>query len=373
MTVKLRALIIEDSEADAALLVRELEHSGYQVDYERVETGAAMKQQLLVHEWDIVLCDYSLPHFDAIRALGTLRESEVDIPFIVLSGTIEEESAVAVLKAGADDFIVKGRFARLAPAIERELEDAKIRRFYREGQARQEDLTDSLETVSAELERFLYTAFHELRSPLVTIKGFTGRLREDLKANDRDQTWNDIERISGAVDKMNDLLSDLLKLSRVGRVVRPSEDVELQQLAQNVVASLEGRIRSSRASIHIAPDLPVVYGDPSRLREVLENLIENATKHFDEQGQPRIEIGAEERDGQQVIYVRDNGRGIDPRYHNRVFNLFEKLDISTEGSGIGLAIVKRIIEFHGGRVWVESEGEGKGATFYFTLPSHRES
>ena len=364
-------LLVEDSEDDAHLLLRELRQSGYDVEHARVETRAAMQQALSDKVWDVILCDYNLPQFNAMIALETLKESGIDIPFLIVSGTIEEESAVTALKAGAHDFIVKGRFARLIPAIEREMQEAEIRRSYRESEARHADLTANLESISAELERFLYIAFHELKSPLVTIKGFLGLLTEDIQADRSDQTKKDIERIAGAVDKMNQLLSDLLKLSRIGRIVHPYEEVDLFQLTNETVLMLDSSTRSNHVSARVSPDLPVVYGDPVRLREVMENLIENAVNHIGDQQAPRIEIGVRDKEGQQIIFVKDNGQGIDPRYHNRIFNLFEKLDLATEGSGIGLAIVKRIIEVHGGNVWVESQGEQKGSTFYFTLPDPR--
>jgi signal transduction histidine kinase len=276
-----------------------------------------------------------------------------------------------VLKAGADDFIVKGRFARLVPAIERETQNARLRRSYREGQTKQESLAQNLNLVSAELERFLYTAFHELRSPLVTIKGFLGVLVQDMQANRPERVASDIERISHAVDKMNELLSGLLKLSQIGRVSYPYEVVDLQAVTRETALRLRDQLRSANADIRIAPDLPAVYGDPTRLQQVLDILIENAIVHSGDQYPPLVEVGARARDGEHVIFVKDNGRGIDPRYHTRIFNLFEKLDLATEGTGIGLAIVKRIVEIHGGRVWVESEGENKGSTFYFTLPADR--
>ncbi len=135
-----------------------------------------------------------------------------------------------------------------------------------------------------------------------------------------------------------------------------------------------GQIAERGAEVEIEPDLPVVYGDRSRLLEVFQNLVDNAVKFMGDQPAPRIEIGSRTAPGvgaggEAVLYVRDNGRGIDPRYHAKIFGLFERLDIGTEGTGIGLALVQRIVELHGGRIWVESEGTGRGSTFYFTLPS----
>jgi signal transduction histidine kinase len=129
--------------------------------------------------------------------------------------------------------------------------------------------------------------------------------------------------------------------------------------------------------VAIAPDLPTVYGDRARLVEVVQNLVDNACKFMGDQAEPRIEIGQRgaqaDADGKPVLFVRDNGIGIEPQYQDRVFGLFNKLDAHTEGTGVGLALVKRIVEVHGGRIWVESQGVGKGSTFCFTLPGSRPS
>jgi signal transduction histidine kinase len=143
-------------------------------------------------------------------------------------------------------------------------------------------------------------------------------------------------------------------------------------LAQEAVQSVSPLIQAKDIRVQVSPDLPVVQGDRVRLREVFENLIENAAVFTSEQDRPLIEIGTRWEDGRQIIFVRDNGMGVDPRYHKRIFELFEKLDPGTEGVGIGLALAKRIIEVHGGRIWVESEGQGRGSTFCFILSESRE-
>ena len=371
MALVLRALFVEDSEQDTHILLRELRRGGYEVEHDRVDTRPAMEAALSSRPWDIILCDYTLPQFSAMDALKTLHESGLDLPFIVISGTIEEESAVEVLKAGAHDFIVKGRLARLIPAIERELRDTQTRRMQLEAEAARRDLIGRLEAMNAEIERFTYTAFHDLRSPLVTIKGFLGALKNNLEANQPDQLQKDLQRIEAAADKMDDILSDLLKLARVGRVIQPPEEVDMSQLAQETLQILDADLRAAGITVILSPDLPTVFGERARLREVLENLIENALKFSSGQANPLIEIGTRIQDGEQIIFVKDNGPGIDPRYHNRIFNLFEKLDPVMEGTGIGLTITKRIIEVHGGRIWVESDGPGEGSTFAFTIPNSR--
>jgi signal transduction histidine kinase len=371
MGALLRVLIVEDLDADAQLMLRELRHHGYDIDYERVETRPAMEQALARQAWDIILSDYSLPEFNAMNALTTLKESGLDIPFLVISGTIDEETAVTALKAGAHDFLVKGRLARLVPAIEREMKDAETRRSHRQAEAERINLIASLEIVNAELERFLYTAFHDLRSPLVTIQGFLGMLNNDLQADRRDKIQSYIERISGAASKMDTLLSGLLKLAKVGHVMHPSEDVDLLALTQEILKGMEEKLHSRNITVIISPDLPTIHGDRIHLGEVLENLIENAAKYTADQPNPVIEIGTRTQDDQQIILVKDNGQGIDLRYQKRIFNLFEKLDPMGEGPGIGLALVKRIIDMHGGTIWVESEGEGQGSVFCFTIGNRR--
>ena len=230
-----------------------------------------------------------------------------------------------------------------------------------------------LEAKNAELERFTYTVSHDLKTPLVTIKGFLGLLERDALAVGTDpgaaeRVRSDVRRIGGAADRMGRLLEDLLELSRIGRIVNQPQQVALGELAHEARELVAETIAERGAIVEIAPDLPVVFGDRERLLEVYQNLIENAVKHAGEAAAPRVEIGWRRGGGAPVFYVRDRGVGIDPRYHEKVFGLFERLDAAAEGTGVGLALVKRIVEVHGGRVWVESEGEGRGSTFCFTLP-----
>jgi signal transduction histidine kinase len=177
---------------------------------------------------------------------------------------------------------------------------------------------------------------------------------------------DDSRRIQDAVLKMQRLLDELLELSRVGRLMNPPEEVAFDELVRDALEIVHGRLETGRVRVAVQPDLPLVHCDRQRLTEVLQNLIDNAAKFMGDQPEPKIEIGCKEQDGKSVFFVRDNGIGIAPDYYERIFGLFNKLDPKSEGTGIGLALVKRIIEFHGGRVWVEGE-TGKGSTFYFTL------
>jgi signal transduction histidine kinase len=232
-------------------------------------------------------------------------------------------------------------------------------------------LISELEASNAELERFTYTVSHDLRNPLVTIKGFLGMLNKDLQENRQDRVQTDFQRIAGAADKMDELLTDLLELSRIGRIANPPEEIDLVKLTHEALEMVDARIRAKNVTVTVSPDLPVVYGDRVRLREVFENLITNAAKYSGDRSDPVIEIGVRQNGKDQVIFVKDNGIGIEEQYQTRIFALFEKLNPTIEGTGIGLALVKRIIETHAGKVWVESEGLGKGTTFCFTIPTSR--
>ncbi len=229
-------------------------------------------------------------------------------------------------------------------------------------------LIEELELKNAEMERFTYTVSHDLKSPLVTIKGFLGFLRQDAAAGKADRVERDVDRIGAAADHMHRLLDELLELTRIGRIVNQPTEQSVTELAREAAALVAGQIDERGVELEIAEEMPAVVGDRERLREVLQNLIDNGVKFMGDEPSPRIEIGSREEGGETVFYVRDNGQGVDPAYRSKVFELFERLDLDVDGTGIGLALVKRIIEVHGGRVWVESEGRGRGSTFWFTVP-----
>ena len=238
----------------------------------------------------------------------------------------------------------------------------------KQAEAEREKLITELETKNAELERFTYTVSHDLKSPLITIGGFLGFLEKDMQTGNLERVKADLARISDAAAKMQRLLNELLELSRIGRMMNPPQAVPFETIVHEALKLTRGRIETRGVQVEIAANLPVVYGDRIRLVEAVQNLIDNACKFMADQPQPRVEIGAREVEGQPMVFIRDNGLGIEPRYYEQVFGLFNQLDAQTEGTGIGLALVRRIIEIHGGKIWVESAGLGQGSSFYFTLP-----
>ena len=278
-----------------------------------------------------------------------------------------------------------GRWRSRRIERERDLLESRRAALEREIEARQaaeedrERLVAELEAKNEELERFTYTVSHDLRSPLLTIRGFAGYLEKDLEDDDRERIARDLAEIVSATAKMQGLIEDLLELSRAGQLVGSPVTIDLGELVQDALDNVAGPIEEKGVEVVVAPDLPEVSGDRTRLFQVFQNLIHNAVKFTGDAAHPRVEIDARQVGEHIECTVRDNGQGIDPRYRSRIFDLFEKLDAdkslagtdADEGTGVGLALVERIVSAHGGRVWVESDGPGQGSTFRFTLPRRR--
>ncbi len=232
-----------------------------------------------------------------------------------------------------------------------------------------ESLIRELEAKNAELERFGYTVTHDLKAPLVTIRGFADYLERDARAGRTDRLASDAARVTEAVAKLQRLLDELFELSRAGRAVGPPVAVPAEELVQEALRLVRGRSEATGARVEVVGPLPVVFGDRARLVQVFQNLLDNAMKFAGGSAPPVITVETRPEEGEQaVLVVRDNGIGVDTRHRDRVFELFEKLDPRAEGSGVGLALVRRIVESHGGRVWIESEGEGAGTAAVVSLP-----
>ena len=233
-----------------------------------------------------------------------------------------------------------------------------------------EALLRELAAKNAELETFVFSVSHDLKTPIVTIEGFMGALREDFGDLIPEDCEKYLNYIGDATRKMETLINDLLELSRIGRLRVKKTEFPLADLIQEVITALQPEIEAKGIQVTVMQDLPLVYGEKKRLVQVFENLLSNAIKYIGKENPcPRIEVGAQEEDDQKVIFLKDNGIGIEKKYFEKIFQVFERLPSAKkigQGTGVGLAIVKRVIQYHGGRVWLESE-PGKGTTFFFTL------
>jgi len=233
-------------------------------------------------------------------------------------------------------------------------------------QEEREKLLSELEAKNRELEAFVYTVSHDLKTPLISMGGFANNFKYHYEDQLDERGLHYIARIQANVEQMENLVTDLLELSRIGRVVGELMSVPLDELVQDVLISLAEEIDHVNAKVTVSSPLPTLKVDRDRLYQALSNLIGNALKFRQPDRDLHIEIGCQEEAQEYCFHVKDNGIGLDPLFTERIFLPFHKLHPKIEGMGIGLSIVMRIIEYHGGRIWVESQ-PGDGAIFYFTL------
>lgn len=234
-------------------------------------------------------------------------------------------------------------------------------------------LLRNLEEKNREMDDFTYIVSHDLKEPLRNVDAFSKFVVDDYKDKLGAEGSDFLERIRANISSMYNLLENLLKLSRIDRGENPIEKLEVEEIVEEVKLRLGYTIKDRNAEIVIANKLPEIYCNKVRLGEVFINLISNGMK-FTKDKSPRIEIGCTDKGAYNEFYVKDNGFGIDPKYHNKIFGIFQRLvgRKEYEGTGAGLAIVKKVINVHGGEIWVDSE-KGKGATFLFTIPKQKEA
>ncbi|NWF64330.1 MAG: PAS domain-containing protein [Chloroflexi bacterium] len=304
---------------------------------------------------------------NVINATSLPAKSSVSVPIMTTErviGVISAENTEREYAFNANDAQLLMTIAsNLAMAIEK----TRLQDSIKNELEIQEKLVRELEMKNEELERFAYTASHDLKSPLITIRGFLGYIEEDARKGNFERLNSDIKRVSEATEKMHRLLTELLELSRVGRVANEKQKAPFDVIITEALKRVDGQLKQKQVLVRVGENFPTVYVDKERIVEVLQNLIDNAIKFMGQQPNPCIEINHQQMEnGHAVFYVRDNGIGIRKEMHQRIFGLFDKLNPDTEGTGVGLALVKQIVEVHDGKVWVESE-EGMGSTFFFTL------
>lgn len=483
MSTPLRILIVEDSEDDIFLLLHELRKGGYAPEYVSVCTADSMRAALAERQWDVITADYNMPGFTALAALKLLQESGLDLPFIVVSGKIGEDQAVAAMKAGAHDYVMKQNLSRLVPAIEREIRDADERRRRREAEvalnrqfAQFKTIFDAMNAVVyvADMktyevlymnhyatalfgddwrQRFCYHLFqddqegpcdfctnaqlvrdgqpqpavttehfntrngrwyqwtdraiewtdgrlvrlqiavditdikemerlkdemisavsHEMRTPLTAMLGFTEFLLEN--EIDHEKMKGILQTIHKETERLNELIGNFLDMQRLRGESGAScaAMVSVPDLLQQGVKLFTINKGMHRVSVDCPPNLPPVRGDSEKLHQVMINLLSNACKYSPPGS--AVVVGASLSEDRIIITVKDEGVGIPAEMREKVFEKFFRVDNSDRrmvgGTGLGLALVKDIIEAHGGRIWIEPRAP-KGSTFYLSLPLYKE-
>ena len=353
-----RILVVDDEPVNRMVLSLYLVSEGYEVDL--VESGADALRLLDEQSFDLVLLDVMMPKMSGYEACRTLRRHYPleELPVIFLTAKNQVSDLVEGLDAGGNDYVAKPVDKdELVARVRTHLELLSVHR--------------QLKARNAELARFNYSIAHDLKNPLTTILNYLGMVQQDVASGSTERLEQDLEHLEAAAQKLCRQLDELFELTRVGVRPNPPEEIALGELVEEALAELAEPISKKGVVVEVSDELPDVVGDRARIKEAVRHLLANAVSYMGQPATPKIEVSVrrEPAGAAQAVTVRDNGVGIDPKYHKKIFDLFERLEPeASEGTGIGLTLVKRIVEIHGGRVWVESEGRGRGSTFCFTLP-----
>ncbi len=344
-------LLVDDDALDREAVSRQLDARRYRVI--EAETGEACKTVLSREHPDCIVLDYRLPDVDGTDLLSEVVAETV--PVVMLTGQRNPTVAVEAMKRGADDYIVKSELRSdvIEKAIQNAIEKGRLRQEVRE---RQE-----------ELKLFASVAAHDLRAPLRTIEQYCDLVQEDIERGEHAGVREGIDHVRDAARTASRLIDRLLEYTRSGRTDEFFDEVDAGAVVREVLEILDATIRERNAVVRVG-DLPVVRGDQVALKQLFQNLVANAVKFQPKERTPEIRIEAVDRGAQWEFSVADNGIGIEPADHAKIFAPFTRLHRSTfDGTGLGLATCRKIVEQHRGRIWLESE-VGRGTVFRFTLP-----
>jgi signal transduction histidine kinase len=370
----MKILHLEDRVHDAEIADTFLKAAWPDSNISVVATRAEFVAELERGGHHIILADFTLPAFSGLEALELTRQRSPHTPFIFLTGTLDDDLAIDALESGATDYVLKEHIKRLVPVVRRAVLESNERRELQELNAKLEERvterTARLESAMKELEAFSYSVSHDLRSPLRAIDGFARALKEECG----DQLGAEGERLLGTIrnetKRMGQLIDDLLAFSRAGRQQLDASLIDMTELARSAFQNLTEATADRSPPTFDLQALPSSQGDRSMLRQVFANLLGNAIKFSSRNPAPVITVKGWATEKGNTYCVQDNGVGFDPRFAHKLFGVFQRLHSHEEfeGTGVGLALVHRIVERHGGKVWAESTPNA-GATFCFTLPS----
>jgi two-component system sensor histidine kinase/response regulator len=386
MDHKVNILLVDDEPANLVALEAILEGLGQNLV--QAASGKEALRCLLKNDFAVVLLDVQMPDMNGIETAVAIRERERSrhIPIIFLTGVVKtEEMMFKGYSAGAVDYLMKPIMAGILRAkVEVFVELAVARQKLQEEIAERarvaaeisklnmvlEQRNDDLTAANADLETFAHSVSHDLRAPLRHIQGYASFLQESAAQKLDETECKQMEKIVASAVRMGRLIDDLLAFSRTGRAELRKGRVTMDDLVQETLGQMQPDLAARHIVWNVLP-LPEVSGDSNLLRQVWANLLGNAVKYTRPRDPAIIEIGAIAQDNEFIFYIRDNGVGFRMAHADKLFGVFQRLHDADafEGTGIGLANVRRIVQRHGGRTWAESK-EGAGATFYFSLPAH---
>jgi len=367
VTAAARLLIVDDEAAQLRALCDTLELEGYIT--QGFGSGSEALATLSPGEFDLLLTDLMMPGMDGITLIDAAKKIDPSIGALVMTGHGTIDTAVRAMQGGALDYILKPfRLNVILPVIARALDVQRLRRENAELHLREKQRSAELAAAYHDLESFSYSISHDLRAPLRSMDGFAAILESDFAAQLGDEGRRILNIIRAGSQKMDELIVSLLEFSRAGRSALQFDRVDMTLLADAAAREVQALYTGPEPQINIA-DLPPVQADPVVIRQVWCNLIGNALKYSAKRATPKISVSGRIDNDEAIYQVEDNGAGFDMRYADKLFGVFQRLHRSEDfsGTGVGLAIVHRIISRHGGRIWAKGSPDA-GACFQFALP-----
>lgn len=363
---KLKILLIEDNPSDAELEIMELRRGGFDVHHDVAQTREEVCACLDQRSYDLVLADYNLPHFRGMEAVEIIQKKTLSTPLILVTGALTNVTAVECLKQGATDFVLKDDLTRLSPSVRRALAETHLKQERARAQGELAKKVEELARSNTELEQFAYVSSHDLQEPLRMVAAYTQLLAERYRGKLDENADKYIGYAVEGAMRMQTLINDLLAFSRVGRNGGEHKPTDCNAVVDEALRNLSAAVRESGVIVTRGA-LPFVHGNHVHLVQLFQNLIGNAIK-FKKGTPPIVKISAERADNKWGISVEDNGIGIAPEHREQIFVIFQRLHTREQysGNGVGLAICKKIVEQHGGKIWVESR-DPEGSIFRLTL------
>ena len=364
---KLTLLIVDDEPASMRALCDTLEYEGYRTyGYtSAADALAAMRER----SFDLLLADLQMPGTNGIDLMKSAQLIDPTLVAVIMTGHGALETAVAAMKAGALDYIQKPiKLATALPVLERALAVRQLRIEKKRLEENVRERTEELKIANRELEAFSYSVSHDLRAPLRAVSSFTQALLSEHVASLNEEGRRLLQNVNAGAAHMDRLITDLLRLSQLNRQELHRQPVRFSAVVGGIIENMAGEL-AGRDIEFVVADFPTWQVDAGLLQQVFVNLISNAIKFTRDRAKARVEIGYRMNGTTLVCFVKDNGVGFNVKYMNKLFGVFQRLHSTDqfEGTGVGLSIVRRIVERHGGTVWVDG-AQDQGATFYFSLP-----